>query len=62
VLSHRRSKRSHWRESEDLLLRDHTNPMRNFADLIWSRFTDKLIINWQNFARVQLQLKFSFTV
>jgi len=24
--------------------------------------TDKLAINWQNFARVRLQLKFAFTI
>jgi len=27
----------------------------------WSRIIDKIAINWQNFARVRLQLKFAFT-
>jgi len=32
----------------------------SFVGLSWSRITDKLAINWQNFARVQLQLKFAY--
>jgi len=31
----------------------------SFVSLSWSRTTDKLAINWKNFARVQLQLKFA---
>jgi len=35
-----------------------------FVNLSRSRITDKLVfkINWQNFARVGLQLKFVFTI
>jgi len=32
----------------------------NFVSLSWSKITDKRVINWQNFARVRLQLKFAF--
>jgi len=34
----------------------------SFISLSWSRITDKLAINWQNFARVRLQLKFAFNL
>jgi len=34
----------------------------SFVYLRWSRTTDKLAINYQNFALVQLQLKFAFIV
>jgi len=33
-----------------------------FVSLSWNRITGKLAINWQNFARVQLQLKFAFII
>jgi len=34
----------------------------NFVSLSRSRITDKLAFNWQNFARVRLQLKFAFII
>jgi len=34
----------------------------SFVSLSWSRTTYKLAINWQNFARVRLQLKFAFII
>jgi len=34
----------------------------SFVSLSWSIITDKLAINWQNFARVRLQLKFAFII
>jgi len=33
-----------------------------FVSLSWGRITDKLAINWQNFARVRLRFKFAFIV
>jgi len=32
----------------------------SFVSLSWSGITDKPAINWQNFTRVRLQLKFAF--
>jgi len=34
----------------------------SFVSLSWSKITDKLAINWQNFARVRIQLKFAFII
>jgi len=34
----------------------------SFVSLSWSGITDKLAINWQNFSRVPLQLKFAFII
>jgi len=34
----------------------------SFVRLNWSRTTDNLAINWQNFAQVELQLKFAFRI
>jgi len=34
----------------------------SFVILSWSRITDKLAINWQNFTPVQLQLKFALII
>jgi len=34
----------------------------DFVRLGWGRTTDKLSINWQNFAQVGLQLKFGFRI
>jgi len=34
----------------------------SFVSLSWIRITDKLAINWQNFARVRLQLKIAFII
>jgi len=34
----------------------------SFVSLSWSSITGKLASNWQNFARVRLQLKFVFTI
>jgi len=34
----------------------------SFVTLSWGRTMDKFAINWQNFARVGLQLKFAFRV
>jgi len=34
----------------------------SFIRLSWSKTTDKLAINWQNFAQVGLQLKFAFKI
>jgi len=33
-----------------------------FVRLSWGRTTDKYAINWQNFAQVELQLKFAFRI
>jgi len=33
-----------------------------FIKLSWGRTTDKLEINWKNFAQVGLQLKFAFRI
>jgi len=32
----------------------------SFVRLSWGRTTDKLAINWQDFAQVGLELKFAF--
>jgi len=34
----------------------------SFVSLSWSNITDKVSINWQNFTRVRLQLKFAFKI
>jgi len=34
----------------------------SFVSLSCSRIVDKLAINWQNFVRVRLQLKFAFII
>jgi len=31
----------------------------SFVKFWWGKITDKLVINWQNYARVRLQLKFT---
>jgi len=41
---------------------DLTTSSLSFVSLSWSRITDKLASNWQNFARVRLQLKFAFII
>jgi len=35
------------------------NSSLSFSRLSWSKITDKLTINWQNFVQVRLQFKFS---
>jgi len=34
----------------------------SFVSLSWRRITDKFANNWQNFARIQFQLKFAFAL
>jgi len=34
----------------------------SFVSLSWSRITNKLAIDWQDLARIRLQLKFAFII
>jgi len=34
----------------------------SFVKISWGKITEKLAINWQNFAQVALQLKFAFII
>jgi len=39
---------------------DFRNSSLSFGRLRWDRIMNKPVINWQNFAQVQLQLKVAF--